>query len=126
MIKAQIKDIFEDYVMEGGVRIPTNFNGTEYFLTFDNNKQRIDKRLAIYRQTRYVTQHLSTILSQRIRNKTMIAIYQWKYPFDTYQSARLATTCDLDRIYCSGHRSRQFRSNSFLNAKTGLKRRICL
>lgn len=97
LIKAQIKDIFEDYVMEGGVRIPTNFNGTEYFLTFDNNKQRIDKRLAIYRQTRYVTEDLSTILSQRIRNKTMIAIYQWKYPFDTYQSARLATTLRFDR-----------------------------
>ena len=29
LIKAQIKDIFEDYVMEGGVRIPTNFNGTD-------------------------------------------------------------------------------------------------
>jgi hypothetical protein len=31
LIKGQIKDLFEDYAIEGGVRIPTNFNGTEYF-----------------------------------------------------------------------------------------------
>lgn len=31
LFKANIKDLFEDYVIEGGVRIPTSFNGSEYF-----------------------------------------------------------------------------------------------
>ncbi len=97
LIKAQIKDIFEDYVLEGGVRIPTNFNGTEYFMTMEDNKRRIDKKYSIYRQTRFFTEEVSTILSQRRRNRNLIAVAQWKYPFDTYQSARLSATMRFDR-----------------------------
>ncbi|MCB0632302.1 MAG: hypothetical protein KDD15_21325, partial [Lewinella sp.] len=33
LLKANFKDLFEDHEFEGGVRIPTTFNGTEYFLT---------------------------------------------------------------------------------------------
>ncbi|MEO5583487.1 MAG: BamA/TamA family outer membrane protein, partial [Saprospiraceae bacterium] len=97
LVKAQIKDLFEDYIIEGGVRIPTNFNGTEYFLIVDDNKKRIDKRYGIYRQTRYLTEEVSSILAQRRRNRTSIAVAQWKYPFDTYQSFRLAATLRFDR-----------------------------
>jgi len=97
LVKAQTKDLFEDYSFEGGVRIPTTFNGTEYFLIFDDNKRRIDKRYAIYRQSRYSTVEISQILSQRVRNSSVIGVYQLKYPFDTYQSARLAATFRFDR-----------------------------
>ena len=97
LIKGQIKDLFEDYAIEGGVRIPTDFNGTEYFLTVDDNKKRIDKRFGIYRQTRFVTESVNSILSQRRRNRTSIAVAQWKYPFDTYQSMRLSATLRFDR-----------------------------
>ncbi len=97
LLKAKIKDLFEDYAIEGGVRIPTNFNGTEYFMIFDNNKRRIDKRFAIYRQTRYTTEELSAVFAQRYRNRTMIALAQFKYPFDTYQSFRLSGTLRFDR-----------------------------
>lgn len=97
LIKAQTKDLFEDYSFEGGVRIPTTFNGTEYFLIFDDNKRRIDKRYALYRQSRYSTVEVSQILSQRVHNSSIIGVYQLKYPFDTYQSARLAATLRLDR-----------------------------
>ena len=97
LIKAQTKDLFEDYSFEGGVRIPTTFNGTEYFLIFDDNKRRIDKRYALYRQSRYSTVEVSQILSQRIHNSSIIGVYQLKFPFDTYQSARLAATLRFDR-----------------------------
>jgi len=97
LIKAQTKDLFEDYSFEGGVRVPTTFNGTEYFLIFDDNKKRIDKRYALYRQSRYSTVEVSQILSQRIHNSSVIGVYQLKYPFDTYQSARLAATLRFDR-----------------------------
>ncbi|MBK7632849.1 MAG: hypothetical protein IPJ13_00140 [Saprospiraceae bacterium] len=31
LFKANVKDLLEDYALEGGVRIPTSFNGSEYF-----------------------------------------------------------------------------------------------
>ncbi len=97
LLKGKIKDLFEDYSFEGGVRVPTNFNGTEYFLSFENNKRRIDKKYSIYRQTRFATDEVSTVFAQRFRNRTMIGVAQFKYPFDTYQSVRILGTIRFDR-----------------------------
>jgi hypothetical protein len=38
LIKAAVKDLFEDYEFEGGVRMPTNFRGSEFFLIFSDKK----------------------------------------------------------------------------------------
>jgi hypothetical protein len=51
LLKANLKDLFEDYVIEGGARFPTSFNGSEYFLYLDDLKKRIDRRYAFYRKS---------------------------------------------------------------------------
>ena len=43
LLKANIKDIFEDYSLVAGARYPLSFNGSEYFLTFENRKKLIDQ-----------------------------------------------------------------------------------
>ena len=51
LVRKPIKDLLEDYIVTGGVRYPTSFNGSEYFLVFDNRKHRIDKQFAVYRKS---------------------------------------------------------------------------
>lgn len=121
LIKSTIKDLFEDYSIEGGVRIPTNFNGTEYFLIFDNNKRRIDKRFGLYRQTRYATEELSPVLAQRYRNRTMIGVAQFKYPLDTYQSLRLLGTIRFDRSVLLATAPTNIDINPTTNQRLGLR-----
>ncbi|HPR02179.1 MAG TPA: hypothetical protein PK066_21705, partial [Saprospiraceae bacterium] len=72
LLKANIKDLFEDYVVEGGARFPTSFDGSEYFLIFDNKKRRIDKRYAFYRKSKADDVPLPSGFSNRNHLTTVI------------------------------------------------------
>ncbi len=96
LLKASINDLFEDYEFEGGVRIPTSFSGSEYFLIFDNKKRRIDKRYALYRKSTLSDDNESNNNS-RIHDISFIGLTQWRYPFDVYSSVRAQATLRLDK-----------------------------
>lgn len=96
LMKANFKDLFEDYTFEGGVRIPTSFNGTEFFLVFDNKKKRLDKQYAIYRKS------LSNNVQGdgdpfRARNTILLGQFGVRYPLDIYQSLRATATLRQDK-----------------------------
>ena len=97
LCKASLKDLLEDYVITGGVRFPTSFNGSEYFLVFDNRKRRIDKEFAVYRKA--VTESDPTDNDPTHKNQyvSFLALGKWSYPFDTYNSVRMTTTLRNDR-----------------------------
>ncbi|MBX2817077.1 MAG: outer membrane protein assembly factor, partial [Saprospiraceae bacterium] len=99
LLKATFKDLFEDYSFEGGVRFPTTFNGTEYFLVFDDNKKRIDKQYAFYRKT---TSDNTVVVPgadpQRTRNTILLGHYRLKYPLDIYNSVRATATLRQDKF----------------------------
>lgn len=100
LLKARVKDLFEDYILEGGVRIPTRFNGTEYYVTADNNKKLIDKRLSFYRRS--ITEPtMDNMLggNQRTRNRTFLTQYRLKYPFSVYSSLRATIGLRDDREF---------------------------
>lgn len=96
LFKASIKDLLEDYTITGGARYPTTFNGAEYFLVFDNKKRRIDKQYALYRKS--VTEYDQTSPNElkQIQYVTFLALSQWRYPFDAYNSARATITLRND------------------------------
>jgi hypothetical protein len=96
LFKASIKDLLEDYIITGGARYPTTFNGSEYFLVFDNKKHRIDKQYALYRKS--VTEYDQTSPNQlrQIQYVSFLALSQWRYPFDAYNSARGTITLRTD------------------------------
>ena len=96
LLKASVNDLFEDFEFEGGVRIPTSFNGSEYFLIFDDKKKRIDKRYAIYRRST-LDDETEFNTSRRIHNISFIGLSQWRYPLDVYSSLRLQGTLRLDK-----------------------------
>jgi len=98
LFKGKIQDLFEDYAVTAGVRIPTTFNGSEYFLVFDNKKSRIDKRFALYRRSNKYNNETMTGPQMRSKKTSMLGMYQMRYPFDIYRSVRATSTFRVDRF----------------------------
>ncbi len=100
LLKANVKDLFEDYQIEGGVRIPTTFNGAEYFLVFDDKKKRLDKRYAFYRRSlKNNTDDIkNSVGTPRKANEVInLAQYEVRYPFDIFRSVRARGTLRFDK-----------------------------
>ncbi len=98
LFRARIKDIFEDYSFEAGARYPVTLNGSEYYLMFDNNKKRWDKRYTIYRKNE------SNLISQetpfdRLRKHTLLGMARYKYPFDIFRSVRFTGSLRFDKTF---------------------------
>lgn len=104
LLKANFKDLLENYVVEAGFRLPTTFNGAEYYLWFDDKKHRIDKRFALYRKT--VVNNLDNQSSTppplnepplQVRTNTILGQYEMRYPFDAFFSLRGTATIRQDK-----------------------------
>ena len=95
LIKGIAKDIFEDFKVEMGVRIPTNLRGSEFFVVYDDRRKRIDKRIALYRRQRTENQ----IFNQRQKDVVWIGLHRWSYPFDTYRSVRATAQLRVDQRF---------------------------
>jgi WD40 repeat protein len=51
LMKVGTHDLFEDYKVTGGFRLPLDFESSEYLLSVENLKGRLDKQLVYHRQT---------------------------------------------------------------------------
>jgi hypothetical protein len=98
LIKANVKDLFEDYVIEAGARFPTTFNGSEYFLVVDNKKKRIDQQYALYRKTETNTVPGGIYSPRKNQVVTVIMQASGRYPIDVYRSVLVTGTLRNDRI----------------------------
>ena len=98
LFKGNITDLLEDYVIEGGVRIPTAFNGTEYFLTFTNRKRRLDQIISVYRRNRRRDEGVLQQNTARIGENTLLGQYGLRYPLDLFRSLRATFTLRRDRV----------------------------
>jgi hypothetical protein len=122
LLKANFKDLLEDYEFEGGIKVPTSFNGAEYFLTFHDKKKRLDKRVnTYYRRLRFTedpnqpnsgivlpTPPLQPPLQtpgtsapnrspiQKFENRIFLTQYQVRYPLDVFTSLRATATFRMD------------------------------
>lgn len=100
LMKANFKDLLENHVLEAGFRLPTTFNGMEYYLWYDNKKRRIDRRVALYRRT--TVQNVDQIspgfaLPNQARINTLLGQYELRYPLDPFLSLRATGTLRQDR-----------------------------
>jgi len=129
LLKANFKDLFEDYVLEGGIRIPTTFNGAEYYLFLDNKKKRLDKRFAAYRRSRrrngldiapIAQQPQTRFVEPRNRETTFLTQLELRYPFDIFRSLRATTTFRIDK------QTQLSTDQSALNTATGKQQRLGL
>ena len=97
LLKTNVKELMEDYEIEGGMRIPTSLNGTEYFVVIDNRKHQWDKRFAYYRQSVGTPEAASFGIPPRRRNISNIGYAEFRYPLDIFSSFRFAGTFRLDQ-----------------------------
>ena len=97
LLQATIKDLFEDDVLVGGMRLPTRFNGTEFFLIYEDRKKLIDKKYSVYRRSYSETYENNTNEIYRTNTNLMLGEFQLKYPFDIFRSVRLKSSLRFDR-----------------------------
>ena len=112
LTKIGASDLFDDYKLLGGIRIPLALNsGGETLLSFENLRNRFDHRLLYYRQKAISAQDLSKTITNDIR-------YRVSYPFSEVLSLRLTSNIRQDRkifLPSSEFFPDRFFSNSGLN-----------
>ena len=102
LLKANFKDLFEDYEFEAGIRIPTTFNGAEYFLIFNDKKKRLDKSYAVYRKNQRETEpdpaNIQNTVPVRRDFSILLGQYALRYPLDIFRSIRGTFYARQDKI----------------------------
>lgn len=100
LLRVGISDLMEDYRITGGFRFPTSFDGTEYYLMFEDLKHRLDKRYTAYRRSKTVSYDANPLwyLPVNAKQRTYIADVTLRYPIDYNRSLRLSTSYRNERI----------------------------
>lgn len=101
--KTGFVDVFENFYLEAGLRVPLDFNGMEYFMTLENKRGRIDQKYSFYRRGRvnnYVLVDTVNNQSVEARGRT---IKHWleaefSYPLTKFQSVRARVGLQLDKV----------------------------
>ncbi len=79
LMKIGTHDLFEDYKVTGGIRLPLDFESSEYLLSFENLKKQIDRQYVFHRQVfRHYGGSENTEYIKTITNEVS-GIY--RYPF---------------------------------------------
>ena len=90
LFSVSVSDLFEDYRFTGGLRFPTSFSGGEYFMTYEDIKNRFDKKITWYYQKEGAQYNFQPqwypIVDAGV--STTIVENTWKYPIDVIRSIR--------------------------------------
>lgn len=102
LLGISVDDLFQDYSLILGMRIPIAFNGTEYFAIFDDKSSRLDKRYALYRSQYAYNESVNLFGTNNTDVEydlvSNIAEVQLRYPLDIYQSFRGTLTGRIDNV----------------------------
>ena len=100
LVKSTVKDLFEDHIIEGGLRLASNFRGMEYFLSYDDQRSKLDWKYALYRKTesRYDYYFENSVDIDKLKLRTNIGLVRAKYPFDIYRSLHLTGSLRFDNM----------------------------
>jgi hypothetical protein len=98
LMKGNFKDLLEDYQLEGGIRLPTTFNGYEAFMFLDDKKHQLDRRYALYHKSQRQSEDGGSVTNNRkSRYQTTLGQYEVRYPFDMYRRLQMTGTLRFDR-----------------------------
>lgn len=87
-----ISDLFEDYKVVGGFRTNITMDNTEYAISFENLKDRWDRKIIFSRSAQRVQQGVELT---KLQSNDLA--YQVKFPFDEVSSIRLRGDYRIDR-----------------------------
>jgi hypothetical protein len=91
LFKVGVNDLLEDYRIIGGIRFDLNFSNTEYILSYENLKKRVDKQIIFHRAVIFDELTYS-------RSSTNEIFYILKYPFSNVSAVRGTGILRSDRI----------------------------
>ena len=113
-MKVGTHDLFEDYKVTAGIRIPLDFESSEYLISFENLKKRWDKQYVYHRQAfKHFGGDESTLYIKTLTNE-LSAIY--RYPFSQVTSVVFTGTLRNDRnVYLYDITGQQSRMQEALN-----------
>lgn len=92
LIQIGATDLFEDYRLIGGFRIPLNLRNSEFLVSFENLKRRLDKKYLVSRRSFRETSNYSVKKIQTYEFKHAL-----KYPFNEVSSTRLTSGLRYDK-----------------------------
>lgn len=104
LIRIGVSDLFEDLKFNGGFRIPSSLQGSEYFFTASYLKKRFDYKFTYYRKvdksSGFAIRDQFGNDSAFIPTKMITNIYQgeMRYPFDQVRSIRLSAGIRTDKL----------------------------
>lgn len=76
LFKVGVTDLLEDYRITGGVRLSVDMDNTEYVMSFENLRTRLDKQILFHRQS------LKDILDNAVvKHNSNEILYMLKWPF---------------------------------------------
>ena len=103
MIRLGVSDLMEDVKFNGGFRIPSGLDGTEYFISASYLKKRFDYKFTYYRKVEKYTSigtdtSGSLLLEFPAKMKTNLWQGEIRYPFDEARSIRLQVGYRVDKF----------------------------
>lgn len=93
LFKIGVNDLMDDYRITGGFRLSGNLNSNEYFIRYENLRNRLDKSISFYRQGR---EDVTSFSLYRIH--THEVKYTVKWPFNDLASLRGMVAYRNDRL----------------------------
>ena len=115
--KLGASDLFEDYKVVGGFRIVGNLANSEYFLSAQNFKKRLDQQLTLHRQAI----ESQTAFDQLTKVQTHSLIYKMTWPFAEFMSVRGTFTGRSDRSIIMSTNDRNLREPDVYKWLAGVK-----
>lgn len=116
MFKFGLVDLFEDYRLTGGFRMPFNLSGADLFLTYEALRRRVDHKLTLFRQSREGAAEGTTVKSTSHELR-----YEMKFPFNPVWSIRGQVFGRVDRDVFKGINATTLRREDNLTLWTGYK-----
>ncbi|QOR76968.1 MAG: hypothetical protein IMW88_05430 [Thermoflavifilum sp.] len=99
LIRLGVSDMLEDIKFSGGLRVPSDLNGSEYFFQFSDLKKMVDWSLLYYRKVErntLVDQQGNAVAEAKF--KTNLYQLELSYPLDEVKSVRAQVGARTDRI----------------------------
>lgn len=111
LLKIKVREIFENYNLEAGIRIPTNLNGSETYLLYENRKGRWDHTWGLYRRAISNNVNVNNFETYRMTTNTFLLNHQILFALDPYRGFRLNSTIRNDHNFFKGSDQTSLDSN---------------
>lgn len=117
LFKIGISDLFEDYKVIGGIRIAGNLNSTEYFLTAQNFKRRLDQSLTFHRQSFENQTGVASV--QKFQMHSLL--YRLTWPFTEFSAFKATMIARNDRTIFLSTNDRSLEEPDDIKFLAGIK-----